>query len=181
MTHHRFEFAMPAAAAVVFDAFHYHHWRTRWDSLVSRTQVEGGAPCPSVGAETHNTGAGLLRGLSMRTKFVSFDRPHLAAAAMVGTSFPFSRWAASMRHKSAGERQSVLIYTYSFEVGPAWLRSFIGPVVRWSFERQTRKRFGRLQAFLAAHGDEVVAWQQRSLPVPTGPMLRTSIDTARPS
>lgn len=162
MTHHRLDFAMPADAAVVFDAFHYHHWRARWDSLVSLTQVDGGAPCPSVGAVTQNTGAGLLRPLSMRTKFVSFDRPHVAAAAMVGTAFPFSRWAASMRHKPTSVGQSLLIYTYSFDVGPAWLRWVIGPVVRWSFERQTRRRFGRLQAFLAAHGDEVAAWQRAS-------------------
>jgi hypothetical protein len=42
VSHRSFNFAMPASAAVVFDAFHYHHWRHRWDSLVSTTAVEGG-------------------------------------------------------------------------------------------------------------------------------------------
>ena len=61
MTHRRFEFDMPAPSDVVFDAFHYHVWRARWDSLVSDTRVVGGAPCPFVGAETENAGGGLLR------------------------------------------------------------------------------------------------------------------------
>jgi hypothetical protein len=38
MTRRRLEFSMPAEAAVVFDAFHYHRWRSRWDSLVARAR-----------------------------------------------------------------------------------------------------------------------------------------------
>lgn len=43
MAHRKFTFPMPDEASVVFDAFHYHCWRARWDSLVSQTHVEGGA------------------------------------------------------------------------------------------------------------------------------------------
>lgn len=159
MSHGSFTFAMPAPAAVVFDAFHYHHWRHRWDSLVSATAVEGGAPCPYVGAVTQNAGGGWMRGLSMRTEFVSYDRPRLAAASMLGQSFPFTRWAASMRHKDLENGQSVLIYAYTFEVGPRAIAWCIRPFVQRIFEQQTRKRFGRLSAFLASHADEVFNWQ----------------------
>ncbi len=151
---------MPAGETVVFDAFHYHLWRARWDSLVSATHVLGGAPCPFVGAVTENTGAGALGGLSMRTQFVSYDRPRVAAAAMIGQSFPFTRWAASMRHRATGPRQSVLIYTYSFQSGPAGLRWLWAPVVDWIFTWQTRRRFARLRDFLAQHAAEVERWQQ---------------------
>lgn len=159
MAHRRFVFPMPAPEAVVFDAFHYHHWRRRWDSLVRSTTVEGGAPCPHVGAVTHNAGAGGLRALSMRTRFVSFDRPRLAAAAMLGRSFPFRRWAASMRHEPDGAQGSLLVYTYTFEAGPPGLRWLLEPVVAWIFDRQTRRRFARLQIFLADHSAEVAQWQ----------------------
>ena len=118
---------MPASEAVVFDAFHYHFWRFRWDSLVSATHVLGGAPCPSVGVVTENAGAGALRGLSMRTRFISYDRPHVAAATMLDRSFPFTRWAASMRHRSTGPNKSVLVYVYSFDVGPSWLAWLLEP------------------------------------------------------
>lgn len=151
---------MPASEAIVFDAFHYHLWRARWDSLVSATHVLGGAPCPFVGAVTENAGAGALRGLSMRTQFVSYDRPHVAAASMLGQSFPFTRWAASMRHRAAGPQQSVLIYTYTFEVGPSWLRWVMAPLVECIFSWQTRRRFARLHDFLLLHAADVERWQQ---------------------
>ena len=61
MAHQKLIFSMPARADLAFDAFHYHHWRGQWDSLVSHTQVQHGAPCPSVGAISENTGAGALR------------------------------------------------------------------------------------------------------------------------
>ncbi len=159
MAHRRFVFPMPAPEAVVFDAFHFHHWRRQWDSLVRSTTVEGGAPCPSVGAVTHNAGAGGLRALSMRTRFVSFDRPRLAAASMIGRSFPFRRWAASMRHDPHAGQGSLLVYTYTFEAGPPGLRWLFEPVVAWVFDRQTRRRFARLQRFLTEHSAEVARWQ----------------------
>lgn len=157
--HRRFEFPMPARADIVFDAFHYHHWRSRWDSLVSATHVLGGAPCPFVGAVTENAGAGALRGLAMRTQFVSYDRPRLAAAKMLGRSFPFTRWAASMKHEAIDGERSLMIYTYTFEVGPAWLRWAVAPVTAFVFDWQTRRRFQRLQAFVRTHAAEVAGWQ----------------------
>lgn len=168
MTHRRFEFDMPAPSDVVFDAFHYHVWRARWDSLVGNARVVGGAPCPFVGAETENTGGGLLRALSMRTRFVTFDRPHVAAAAMVGRSFPFSRWAASMRHRDTVPGHSVLVYVYTIEAGPRVLRWLLEPVVAWVFARQTQRRFRRMRAFLAAHSEEVVQWQRTVVPNDAG-------------
>jgi hypothetical protein len=159
MAHERLEFDMPAPADVVFDTFHYHVWRARWDSLVGDARVVGGAPCPFVGAETENVGHGWLRGLSMRTRFVSFDRPRLAAASMIGRSFPFDRWAASMRHRDTEPGRSVLIYTYTIEAGPRALRWLLQPIVAWAFARQTRRRFARMHAFLAVHAQEVVDWQ----------------------
>jgi hypothetical protein len=159
MTHRKLEFPMPANEFVVFDAFHHHYWRARWDSLVSATHVLGGSPSPFVGAITENTGAGALRGLSMRTQFVSYDRPLVAAATMLGYSFPFTRWAASMRHRATGFQESMLIYTYNFEVGPTALRWMMEPIVGWIFDWQTKRRFTRLRDFLKLHASEVEAWQ----------------------
>lgn len=160
MAHRKMIFPMPAQADIVFDAFHYHEWRRQWDSLVSRTRVDNGAPCPSVGAITENLGAGALRALTMRTQFISYDRPVLAAATMVGRSFPFTQWAASMRHQENGPNQSLLIYTYTFQVGPAPFRAFLGPMVDWIFVLKTRQRFRRLAQFLARHAADIAAWQQ---------------------
>jgi hypothetical protein len=160
VAHKRFVFDLPASAEVAFDVFHYHVWRARWDSLVSDTKVVGGAPCPCVGAITQNEGGGLLRGLSMRTQFVSYDRPRIAAAAMPGRSFPFTRWAASMQHKAVDGERSTMIYTYTFETGPGLLRWLIEPVTQMIFDRQTRRRFARMSEFLRDNSGAVKQWQQ---------------------
>lgn len=164
MVHERFEFAMPAGAEVVFDAFHFHRWRGRWDSLVHATHVLDGAPCPFVGATSANSGGGLLRPLSMQTRFIAYEPGRLAAATMVGTAFPFARWAASMRHRPAAGGHSVMVYTYSFDTRPTALRAVMRPLVKLVFDWQTRKRFGRMQRFLARHAGEVEAWQAQGRP-----------------
>lgn len=116
---------MPASAPVVFDAFHYHRWRPYWDSLVSATTVGDGDECPSVGVVSTNRGGGWLRGLSMRTQFVSYVRPRLAAAAMVGEAFPFRRWAASMRHEAMDAEHSRMVYTYTLQARWSWLEPWV--------------------------------------------------------
>ena len=158
--HERLEFDMPAPCVVVFDAFHFHCWRAKWDSLVSDTEVVGGEPCPYVGAITVNTGRGVLRPLRMTTQFVSFERPRVAAAKMIGASFPFQRWAAGMQHKPIGADNSLLIYTYSYEIGDSHFRRLLTPLVKWVFARQTRIRFARLREFLVLHTNDVQRWQQ---------------------
>jgi hypothetical protein len=106
--------------------------------------------------ESSGTGAGALR-LSMKTCFVSDDRPRVAAAKMVGCSFPCRRWAASMRHCADGPGRSRLIYTYTFEVGPPVLRWLREPPVIWVFHWQTRRRFARLRSFLTTV--DIEHWQ----------------------
>lgn len=151
MAHRQFEFPMPAREEIVFDAFHYHHRRLRWDSLVRATRVQGDAPCPFVGAVTESAGAGALRRMSMKARFVSHDRPRVAAAMMVGRSFPFRRWAASIQHRADGPSRSWLIDTYTFP----FLHWLLEPPVAWVFDWQTRRRFARLRSFLQTHAAEI--------------------------
>lgn len=160
MVHDRFEYEMPAPAAVVFDAFHYHQWRHQWDSLVNATHVLGGAPCPYVGARTENSGGGLLRPLAMRTRFVSYQPGKVAAATMEGRSFPFSRWAASMRHQPLPGARSLMVYTYSFECAPRGLRWLLEPITKRLFDWQTHKRFRRMRRFLETRAADIEAWQR---------------------
>lgn len=72
MARRRLTLTMPGSAADAFEAFHNHEKRLRWDTLLSSAQVEGGGTHPYVGAITANTGRGWMRGLSMRTRFVSY-------------------------------------------------------------------------------------------------------------
>lgn len=179
MAHGKLTFPMPARADIVFDAFHYHEWKIQWDSLVRDTQVLDGSSCPSVGAVTENAGAGALHALSMRTRFIQYDRPLLAAATMVGRSFPFVHWAASMRHEPVGSGHSQLVYTYTFRTGPRLLRWFMEPLVNWVFIRKTRDRFQRLEKFLLHHSNDIHTWQQSRHELPVVPVNAAA--TTRPA
>ncbi|MGH8847785.1 MAG: hypothetical protein ACREXQ_11190 [Polaromonas sp.] len=151
---------MNAPCEAVFDAFHHHELRSRWDSLVKHPVLENGDEWPSVGAVTRNPGSGWMRVLSMRTQFVSCQRPTLAAAHMVGSSFPFSLWAASLKHRPLAGNQSELIYTYNIKAR-WWLRGWAEWAVHRVFRYETARRFRRMQKYLDGNLAEVTDWQNR--------------------
>ncbi|MGH8856923.1 MAG: hypothetical protein ACREXG_02675 [Polaromonas sp.] len=151
---------MNAPCEAVFDAFHHHELRSRWDSLVKHPVLENGDEWPSVGAVTRNPGSGWMRVLSMRTQFVSFQRPTLAAAHMVGSSFPFSLWAASLKHRPLADNRSQLIYTYNIKAC-WWLRGWAEWAVHRVFRFETARRFRRMQKYLDGNLAEVTDWQNR--------------------
>ena len=64
-----------------------------------------------------------------------------------------------MRHQNIDPQQSLMIYTYKFEVAPSALSWIISPIVEWVFNWQTRRRFARLRDFLALHASDVEHWQ----------------------
>jgi hypothetical protein len=158
MSHGRIIFTMDAPCEVVFDAFHHHELRQRWDSLVKHPILENGDEWPSVGAVTFNPGTGWTRFLSMRTRFISFDRPTIAAATMVGITFPFQTWSASLKHLPLPDEQSNLIYVYNIKA--SWyLRGWAGWVVHAVFRHETHRRFLRMQKYLAIYASEIKVWQ----------------------
>lgn len=159
MAHRRLEFDMPAPPAVVFDALHQPHWRSRWDPLVSAVRVSGvaGGVCvgPGVGTITEHTGAGLLAALSWRTRFVLYERPHAAAAALVGDCFPFHRWAASVQVRPAPGGGSVLVHAFTFSLAPRALAAVLEPLLAPALAWQARRRFARLRSFVQAQRAEI--------------------------
>ena len=162
MPHGRLTYTMNAPCSAVFDAFHHHELRQRWDSLVKHPVLENGNEWPSVGAITYNPGSGWKRLLSMRTEFVSFERPKLAAARMVGSYFPFQCWAASIKHRPLPNSQSQLIYVYNLQAS-WWLSGWAGWAVHLVFRFETKRRFLKMQAYLQNHAIEIVQWQMEKI------------------
>lgn len=161
MAHGRMVFIMNAPCEAVFDAFHHEQLRSRWDSLVKHPRLESGGQWPYAGAITFNPGSGWTAGLSMRTQFVSFQRPKLAAARMLGQSFPFRHWAASIKHEPIDQTRSHLIYTYNLKAS-WWLWGWASWAVHLIFRHETRRRFKRMGNFLDARLPEVLEWQRLS-------------------
>ncbi|UUZ62292.1 hypothetical protein LP417_19085 [Polaromonas sp. P1-6] len=61
-----------------------------------------------------------------------------AKVDMVGHSFPFSMWAASLKHKPLAGQQSQSIYTYNIKAC-WWLRGWADWAVHWVFLQRNRE------------------------------------------
>ncbi|GFM67092.1 SRPBCC family protein [Pseudomonas cichorii] len=150
MRQNRIRMIMPASAADAFEAFHDHDVRMRWDSLLSRAEVEGGGSHPYVGAITFNQGRGWKRFFAMRTRFVNYQPGRVAAAVLVEPAGWFEGWAASMQHRDIDDARSELIYTFRIQMRPRWLGRVLDPLVNRLFEYETRRRFAAMAEYLRA-------------------------------
>ncbi|WP_147172477.1 hypothetical protein [Pseudomonas sp. SJZ079] len=150
MARRRIQLTMPGSAAQTFEAFHNHDVRQRWDTLLKHAALEGGHSHPFIGAISHNPGRGLLRWLSMRTRFVNYIPDSLAAAVIVEPSGPFEWWAASMHHRDIDESRSELVYIFNLRLRPRWFGQFFNGLAAWLFERATRRRLNAMANYLTS-------------------------------
>lgn len=150
MVQRRLLLRMPASAEAAFEAFHNHAIRLEWDTLLSVAYVEGGGTHPYVGAITTNRGRGWKRHLAMRTRFVNYDPPRIAAAVIQEPVGLFELWAASMRHRDLNDGTSELIYTFNIRLRPRWLGYFLDSIAIKVFEIETRRRFAAMARYLEA-------------------------------
>jgi hypothetical protein len=148
MAQRRISLVMPSTAAQAFEAFHNHTLRKQWDTLLSHAAVEGGGSHPFIGAVTLNQGRGWKRHFAMRTRFVNYRPPHVAAAVLVEPAGWFDWWAASMRHRDLDDHRSELIYSFTVRIRPRWLGWFLDPLVNRIFEYETRQRFASMAEYL---------------------------------
>ncbi|PQV47496.1 polyketide cyclase/dehydrase/lipid transport protein [Paraburkholderia sp. BL21I4N1] len=144
----RLIFHMPATSAEVFEAFHNHDTRLRWDTLLRQATVEGGNRYPHVGALSINVGRGWRGVFCLRTRFIAYDPPHLAAATIDRPAGIFNEWSASIRHRERDDGTSDLIYTFKLSLRPRWIHWLCADRVTTIFEKETQQRFESLAAFL---------------------------------
>jgi len=139
---------MPAQSTAAFEAFHNHQVRLQWDTMLRVAFVEGGGTHPYPGAITVNRGKGWKAKFGMRTRFLTYHPPQLAAAALIAPTGPFAQWAASMRHDDCADGTSLLTYTFSIKLRPRWLGRLLDPVAALVFEVETKRRFAAMARYL---------------------------------
>ena len=143
---------MPAPSAVVFDVIHDYARRLEWDTLLSAAYIDDGAPEAGKGVITVCVGRVALGQIALRTVYVSFQRPHVAAVKMLNRPPFFATWAASIRHEDLTDGRSSVTYTFSFTSRPRFLAWLLEPIMLRVFRWETRKRLGSLRAYLQQRG-----------------------------
>jgi len=138
---------VPADCEAVFDLVHDYDRRLDWDTLLSAAYLADGHAQADLGATTVCVGRRALGGLALKTVYVAFDRPRLAAVKMVNSPAFFGSWAASIRHEDLGQDKSRITYTWTFTARPRWLAWLFEPVMNRVFQWETRKRLASLREY----------------------------------
>jgi len=139
---------MPASSAQVFDLLHDYDQRLRWDTLLSAAYLADGHTRAELGATSVCVGQRGLGRIALKTVYVAFDRPRIAAVKMVNSPPFFGSWAASIRHDDIDTHSSRLTYTWTFSARPRWLAWLLEPVMGLIFHWETRKRLKALSGYL---------------------------------
>jgi hypothetical protein len=135
---------IPAGAAAVFELLHDYDRRLAWDTLLSEAYLVDGATRAEKGAVSVCVGRGSLGRLSLKTVYVSFDPPRVAAVKMLNRPPLFDTWAASIRHEDLGPDRSRITYVFHFTARPRWLRWLLEPILAFVFRRETERRLEAL-------------------------------------
>jgi hypothetical protein len=149
MAHGQISELMPAPSTVVFDVLHDYSRRLEWDTLLRAAYLEGDFLSAGKGVTSVCIGRRSLGGLALKTVYVTFQRPTLAAVKMINAPAFFGTWAASIHHEDLSAHESRITYKFNFTAKPRLLRFILEPAMKMIFVWETRKRLRALRTFLA--------------------------------
>ena len=149
MPHGEASAIIPAPSAAVFDLLHDYTRRLEWDTLLQAAYLEGGQTAAGKGVTSVCVGRRSLGSIALKTIYVTFERPTLAAVKMVNAPPFFESWAASIRHEDIAEHASRITYKFHFTTKPHYLRFILDPVMERIFFWETRKRLQALAKYVS--------------------------------
>lgn len=147
MAHAEISEIIPAPSAAVFDLLHDYRRRLQWDTLLQAAYLEDGVQGAAKGVTSVCVGRKSLGSITLKTVYVTFEPPTLAAVKMINAPLFFQTWAASIRHEDISAYESRLTYKVQFTAKPKLLRFLLEPLLQRIFVWETRKRLRALKAF----------------------------------
>jgi hypothetical protein len=148
MAHGEVSELMPAPSTVVFDLLHNYRRRLEWDTLLQDAYLEGDHMVAGKGVTSVCVGRRSLGGIALKTIYVTFQRPTLAAVKMVNAPAFFGTWAASIHHEDLSACESRITYRFHFRAKPRLLGFILEPIMKAIFVWETRKRLRALRSYL---------------------------------
>jgi hypothetical protein len=136
---------IPARSTDVFLLLHDYGRRLEWDTLLQDAHLSENWNEAQLHATSVCQGRWHLGGIALKTKYVSFNPPDVAAIKMVNRPLFFDTFAAAIRHRDLSDGWSSIEYKYNFTARPWWLRWLLHPVMAAAFRWETRKRLRALR------------------------------------
>jgi hypothetical protein len=143
---------IPAPSADVFRLLHDYGRRLEWDTLLRAAYLTEGHTQAQLGAVSVCQGKTHLGRIALKTRYVSFRPPEVAAVKMVNRPPFFEKFAATIRHGDLTGSSSFVEYHYNFVARPRWLRFLLHPLMNTLFRWETRKRLRALKHFFEQQG-----------------------------
>lgn len=137
----------PSLSAAVFALLHDYSRRLEWDTLLSAAYLDDGHAAAARNATSVCVGRWYLGRIALKTEYVTFDPPRLAAVKMINRPPFFETWAASIHHEDLDGDSSRVTYTWTFSARPRWLRWLLEPVMNRRFQVETQRRLKALAAW----------------------------------
>jgi hypothetical protein len=119
---------------------------------LSKAYLDDGFVRAEKGASSVCVGRRWLGGIALKTVYVVFERPRVAAVKMVNAPPFFATWAASIRHEALGPDRSRVVYVWTVTARPGWLRWLLEPVMNRVFRWEIGKRLRALARRFAGPG-----------------------------
>ncbi len=138
---------IPAPASEVFRLLHDYRKRLQWDSLLKEAYLTDSCREAQVGAISVCRGKSSLGGFALKTEYVSFRPPEVAAVKLVNRPPFFDTFAATIRHQDLPGGESSIKYTYNFTARPKLFRFVLHPIMNAILKRETRKRLQSLRDY----------------------------------
>lgn len=154
MAHGEVSEIIPAPCSAVFDLLHDYTRRLKWDTLLRAAYLADGHTVAGKGVTSVCVGRRSLGGIALKTVYVTFDRPTLAAVKMLNSPAFFQSWAASIHHEDISDRESRITYKFHFTTKPRLLQFILDPIIERVFLWETKKRLQALRAFFARSHDD---------------------------
>lgn len=149
MAHGKISELLPAPSSVVFGLLHDYDRRLEWDTLLRSAYLDGGNSTAGKGVTSVCTDRWWLGGFAVKTIYITFRPPTLAAVKMVNAPPFFDAWAASIHHGDLSANESRITYEFHFTAKPRPLRFILEPVMSTIFIWETRKRLRALRRYLS--------------------------------
>lgn len=154
MPHGSVSTIIPAPSAEVFQLLHDYNRRLEWDTLLQAAYLTDGWREAQLHATSLCKGRWYLGGLALKTEYISFNPPKVAAVKMVNRPLFFESFAATIRHRDQLDGSSQIEYKYNFSARPRWLRWILHPVMARLFQMETKKRLEALCKHFISRGDK---------------------------
>ncbi len=149
MPHGSVSAIIPASSAEVFRLLHDYERRLEWDTLLQAAYLTDDWTEAQLHATSVCQGRWQLGGMALKTEYITFNPPEVAAVRMVNRPPFFHSFAATIRHRDRADGSSHIEYLYKFTARPRWLRWILHPIMSVVFRFETQKRLNALRNFFA--------------------------------